>query len=373
MELPKNITQIGEPNKNCKIYAEDYVVSYIKQMNQRAKNKDLAVALYGRKRVDGEVAYLFLYGACKLDFLQRETRHLSQAQLQEIEKLRKKYFAEYEFQGYRLLNGEMVEGYHICEQGICRYISGYAQFYEKNDAMLAYMLDAREAGSEPETVSQEKYDTVRRRQDERKEEYRSSDHLINLRERKMESAGNPKPSRTLGRMKLSAAAVFVLICGAGVALLWDGENTETLQAALGQAVAELTEQKLPDAENLAGEEQNGLVTEDKLTEALQQENAAVVEQETAATETTPAETAPVLEDPVETAPSAEEVSEPAVSAAAGAASAQEPITYVIQQKDTLIGISIRQYGSDSKVSEICALNQISDPDDIKVGQKILLP
>ena len=41
--------------------------------------------------------------------------------------------------------------------------------------------------------------------------------------------------------------------------------------------------------------------------------------------------------------------------------------------DTLIGISIRQYGTDAKVSEICELNQIANPDDIKVGEKILLP
>ena len=34
MELPKNITQIGESDRHCKIYVEDYVVSYIKQMNQ---------------------------------------------------------------------------------------------------------------------------------------------------------------------------------------------------------------------------------------------------------------------------------------------------------------------------------------------------
>ena len=33
MELPKNITQVGEADKYCKIYMEDYVISYIKQMN----------------------------------------------------------------------------------------------------------------------------------------------------------------------------------------------------------------------------------------------------------------------------------------------------------------------------------------------------
>ena len=90
MELPKNITQIGEANRNCKVYVEDYVVSYIKQINQVACNKEMAVALYGTRKTENNVTYIFLYGAAKLDFLQRETRHLSQAQQQEIEKLRKK-------------------------------------------------------------------------------------------------------------------------------------------------------------------------------------------------------------------------------------------------------------------------------------------
>ncbi len=39
MELPKNITQIGEADKHCRVYVEDYVVSYIKQMNGMAQNK----------------------------------------------------------------------------------------------------------------------------------------------------------------------------------------------------------------------------------------------------------------------------------------------------------------------------------------------
>ena len=141
MELPKNITQIGETNPHCKIYVEDYVISYIRQLNQYAREKGLAVALYGTKREEGEITYLFLYGACKLNFLQRECRHLSQAVCQEVEKLRRKHFAEYEFLGYRLLDGEMIEGFHICEQGVCRYVGGYAQFYEKNAPDAESWLD----------------------------------------------------------------------------------------------------------------------------------------------------------------------------------------------------------------------------------------
>lgn len=106
MELPKNITQIGEADKHCRIYVEDYVVSYIKQMNGMAQNKDIAIALYGRKTAEDGVAYLFAYGSAKLNFLQKPVRHLSQAQEQEIEKLRRKYFSEMTFLGYQILNGE---------------------------------------------------------------------------------------------------------------------------------------------------------------------------------------------------------------------------------------------------------------------------
>ena len=59
MELPKNITQIGESDRSCKIYVEDYVISYMKQMNLLAQNKDMAVALYGVRKEENEVSYLF--------------------------------------------------------------------------------------------------------------------------------------------------------------------------------------------------------------------------------------------------------------------------------------------------------------------------
>ena len=48
-------------------------------------------------------------------------------------------------------------------------------------------------------------------------------------------------------------------------------------------------------------------------------------------------------------------------------------SYTIQRGDTLIGICVKRYGSDTRVSEVCSLNNIEDPDDIKVGEKIFLP
>lgn len=405
MELPKNITQVGEADRGCKIYVEDYVISYMKQLNRAARDKDMAVALYGIKKVEDDISYLFLYGACKLTFLQQETRHLSQAQHQEIEKYRQKYFKEYTFLGYRLLNGEMIEGIHVCEQGICRYISGYAQFYEKNDSMLVYMLDVREE-AHPEMVDQEKYGMVKKRQEERKSLYEE---------------GYKKPSVNVSgngmyKMRFVVMAVFVLLCLVGLSSMEGGEQKIDLQQKVGQLVANIMEQQIPDAPGET-EQADTLVAENELVEAVLREN----EQGVGAAETV----TPVMSSQVEEMNILEHQGTGSANAenATGVSQMQDnkqqiegtemtqvpvqqseqspmvqqpeqspmvqqpemlqeeqmvtekttPASHIISKGDTLIGISVQYYGNEVKVSEICELNGISNPDDIKIGAKILLP
>lgn len=313
MELPKNITQIGEADRRCRIYVEDYVISYLRQLNHQAENKNTGVALYGIRKEEDETAYLFFYGACKLDSLEREVRHLSQAQNQEIERLRKRFFPQQQFLGYRLLNGEMVEGFHICEQGICRYIAGYACFYEKNDNMLAYMLDSREGEAEPEKVDQEKYDRVRKRQEDRRLEYQGQigqnaksrekrkaeeqktqeerseqenrghqeerNVLENrkVRERGAWRTGPGLSSGTMRLMRVSVVGMFALLCLAGMSTLNENGGLEGLQKAVTKLMADLSEQKLPEdgeAVNVMNPGQNQtLYTEGDLTDAIQKENS----------------------------------------------------------------------------------------------------
>ena len=411
MELPKNIKQIGEADKHCRIYVEDYVVSYIKQMNGMAQNKDIAIALYGRKTEEDGVTYLFAYGSAKLNFLQKPVRHLSQAQEQEIEKLRKKYFSEMSFLGYQILNGEMVEGFQICEQEICRYVAGYAQFYEKNDSMLAYMLENRGEEAEPEKVDQEKYEVVKKRQEERRQRQesgyasRAAGHTENTSVEYRRAAATrrkepdniiPMPTVGLRRMKMAATGVFVLLCVMALALMRQESTGESLGETARQAMSNLMEQKLPDAV----EEQSQistLVAEDKLEDALRQENAAAGNTTGTAAETVMPEgtenasmdgtsadsnvaknTTDVTEateqnTTQETTQDVTQTAEPAVAETPTVEAVSQPTHYTIRRGDTLIGISLRNYGSNSKVPEICSLNGITDPDDIKIGQEILLP
>lgn len=408
MELPKNITQIGEVNPFCKIYVEDYVISYLKQMNQVALNKNMAVALYGERKTDGEITYLFMYGACKLDFLQRETRHLSQAQKLEIEKLRKKYFVNYDFLGYRFMNGEMIEGFHVCEKDVCRYIEGYAQFYTKNETMLAYMLGSREQESCPEVVDSTKYEMVKKRQEARKwqeSQKATGTQELGIQAEQMintEPVDNKEATRSTGNMrgmKLATVAVFVLLCMAGLSNLGGVESVEDLRNAAEDMVADMTEQKLPDAVEVK-EANSTVVVQDKLSEALQEENRVVdTSKETEAVPEPVRETAPepaIVSEPVaeatpepvvatelkvETAsapavvtePVAEATPEPVVATEPVVETVSEPMSYTIGEGDTLLGICFRAYGSNVRMEEVCELNEIDDPDDIKVGQKILLP
>ena len=366
MELPKNVTQIGESDKSCKIYVEDYVVSYLKQLNRVAGDKNLAAALYGIRKEEAGVSYLFIYGAAKLNFLQRDSRHLSQAVQQEAEKQRQRFFREYVFLGYKVLNGEMIEGFQICEQGVCRYISGYAQFYEKNDGMLAYMLEERPEEAVPEKVEQEKYDIVKKRQEER----RLQAELEKRHDTGRDSSEKEKqPDLRLRRMRYSAAAVFAVLCVAGLASMNNG-GWSGLRTTVKQMMENLSEQQLPDAmevSNLSAEA-GTIVAEDKLAEAIRQENETAINYSEDMAPTTPEPTptaTPTASPEPEDTPEPEPEPEPEETS--------DPVSYVIKEGDTLIGICKLIYGNDERVQEVCEFNGIKNPDNIRIGQIIWLP
>lgn len=400
MELPKNITQIGEADAKCKIYVEDYVVSFLKQLNPLARDKTMAAALYGRRETEEDRTYLFVYGAGKLDFIQKEIRHLSQAQKQEIERVRRQYFSDYEFLGYRILDGEMVGGFHICEQDICRYVAGYAQFYEKNEAMLSYMLESRQEEAAPESVDQEKYDRVRERQEHRRSAYAEQHRMVSR-----ESTKKDKKKTGLTQyhgLQATAAVVFVLLCGLG--FLMNQSLAEGGEFSFEKLKQNFQERVLPEETMVAGTDiqVEVLKAQDRLSDAVAMENQGrkteedFLQEETAdiseneenqgeiITDTmvpqaepeqeegaSPQETEVVLEKETE---AATEVTEEIIQASEAVPSDETaPEAYTVCKGDTLTGISIRTYGNEGHVQQICAANNIMNPDDIKAGQKILLP
>ena len=387
MDLPKNIVQIGEIDKTCKVYIEDFCFSYLKQLNVQASSKHIAVALYGSSREEEGISYLFVYCACRVLFLEKDTKYLPQAALQDIEKQRKRYFAEYSFLGYHILDGEMMEGIHAFDHGTCRYVGGYARFYEKNEKMLQYMLSEKKGEAPSEEVSVEKYEAVRKRQEERK---RQVEAFQRQRERRRETAvhRNPAPEKNAGMRFAGTAAVLALGVG-GAFFAGNSGQLQGLFQAAKQTLANITERQLPEAVPVAANavQVDKIVAEDKLTQAILEENrseetdsASLQDGEEAMTresEELPAQSEVPREEsgiiPSEAASSEEDLPVSAAVEAPPSQEARKPTKYTVKRGDTLLDICQTWYGDESRLEEICSMNHITDPNDIKAGQKILLP
>lgn len=387
MDLPKNIVQIGEIDKTCKVYIEDFCFSYLKQLNVQASSKHIAVALYGSSREEEGISYLFVYCACRVLFLEKDTKYLPQAALQDIEKQRKRYFAEYSFLGYHILDGEMMEGIHAFDHGTCRYVGGYARFYEKNEKMLQYMLSEKKGEAPSEEVSVEKYEAVRKRQEERK---RQVEAFHRQKERRRETAvhRNPAPEKNAGMRFAGTAAVLALGVG-GAFFAGNSGQLQGLFQAAKQTLANITERQLPEAVPVAANavQVDKIVAEDKLTQAILEENrseetdsASLQDGEEAMTresEELPAQSEVLREEsgiiPSEAASSEEDLPVSAAAEAPPSQEARKPTKYTVKRGDTLLDICQTWYGDESRLEEICSMNHITDPNDIKAGQKILLP
>ena len=387
MDLPKNIVQIGEIDKTCKVYIEDFCFSYLKQLNVQASSKHIAVALYGSSREEEGISYLFVYCACRVLFLEKDTKYLPQAALQDIEKQRKRYFAEYSFLGYHILDGEMMEGIHAFDHGTCRYVGGYARFYEKNEKMLQYMLSEKKGEAPSEEVSVEKYEAVRKRQEERK---RQVEAFQRQKERRRETAvhRNPAPEKNAGMRFAGTAAVLALGVG-GAFFAGNSGQLQGLFQAAKQTLANISERQLPEAVPVAANavQVDKIVAEDKLTQAILEENrseetdsASLQDGEEAMTqesEELPAQSEVPREEsgiiPSEAASSEEDLPVSAAAEEPPSQEARKPTKYTVKRGDTLLDICQTWYGDESRLEEICSMNHITDPNDIKAGQKILLP
>ncbi len=153
----------------------------------------------------------------------------------------------------------------------------------------------------------------------------------------------------------------------------DGERTVNAgeviveQTASDAAAAEgMDEQALSEKDSqLETEAEQPKTASESETESSQPETASAPETGTATSETTFAsETAETVEEQGEMNDGEGNVE---------ALSRNLTRYYEVEKGDTLYTICREIYGDTAKVREICDLNQIADPDDIRYGQKIVLP
>ena len=470
MELPKNLIQMGKPDRTHKIFVEDYIISYIKEWNRESDGQPAGIALYGQVYKESNYKYYFMYGASRIEGLDRRGPYLSQSDREEINNVGNRYFEEYSFLGWCIVREELPETIFLDTRGKAIEVNGYACFFEKNESMLNFMLEmderekrcARQAENNPENAVMDNAwtDASPAAQDGQADgqtettafqgEYGGNYRSLPLENRiaaaKKSSDKNAASEKTasykeknrqmikhLERLKMAAAAMFTVLCVIGITTVNDSDKIEEMQVAARQVIADLSQQKIPDAENdnaltangsahTAGSGATALTggngtahttgIDDGNTpgtatngSALTGGNTATANGTTTGTNaigtnstgtnstgtsgTTTGNSADGMPWPDVTPPDAfptagtTGVTDTTVGAtgtkdtATGTTgttqTATQPTSYTIMRGDTLNAICRRKYGDLGMVKQVCELNGIKNPNNIEVGQTILLP
>lgn len=384
--FPRNFRQIGTPEGEKHIFIEDYVYTYLHPaflgMNERR-----VCILVGRTETHGKNTNIYVNGAFELP----EIAYCGKAPVFQ-EKIRtemctliKRYFDGSTLLGWfydekgtapcltpeleRILKNffggnnrllllsdslEKEETLYIYEDGAVHKKEGYYIYYERNQAMQEYMIVSRK-----DTPQEVKPEEVR---DEALKNYREL--VLN----------RPKKNFQLPAFHSlvygSGLLVVIAIIVVGISMFNNYEKMKKLETAVS-AMEQKNDSSGTDPA-LDTETQTKLVIEDLAgqVEPTEKENAEnlQVADNTAAPDNTTA--------PDNTA-APDNTSDQAASASTQPQSEAEIILqqgyYIVQPGDSMISISKKIYQDASHVADLCAANGIENVDNIKVGEKLILP
>lgn len=384
--FPRNFRQIGTPEGEKHIFIEDYVYTYLHPaflgMNERR-----VCILVGRTETHGKNTNIYVNGAFELpEIAYCGTAPVFQEKIRtEICSLIKRYFDGSTLLGWfydekgtapcltpelerimknffggnnRLLllsdSLEKEETLYIYEDGAVHKKEGYYIYYERNQAMQEYMIVSRK-----DTSQEVKPEEVR---DEALKNYREL--VLN----------RPKKNFQLPAFHSlvygSGLLVVIAIIVVGISMFNNYEKMKKLETAV--SVMEQKNDSSGTDPALDTETQTKLVIEDLAgqVEPTEKENAEnlQVADNTAAPDNTTA--------PDNTA-APDNTSDQAASASTQPQSEAEIILqqgyYIVQPGDSMISISKKIYQDASHVADLCAANGIENVDNIKVGEKLILP
>lgn len=396
--FPRNFRQIGTPEGEKHIFIEDYVYTYLHPaflgMNERR-----VCILVGRIEQYGKNTNIYVNGAFELpEIAYCGTAPVFQEKIRtEICTLIKRYFDGSTLLGWfydekgtapcltpeleRILKNffggnnrllllsdslEKEETLYIYEDGAVHKKEGYYIYYERNQAMQEYMIVSRK-----DTPQEVKPEEVR---DEALKNYREL--VLN----------RPKKNFQLPAFHSlvygSGLLVVIAIIVVGISMFNNYEKMKKLETAV--SVMELKNGSSGTDPAADTETRTKLVIEDLAgqVEPTEKENAEdlQVADSTAAQDNTTAQDNTAAPDNTTTQDNTaaqNNTSDQAASASTQPQSEAEIILqqgyYIVQPGDSMISISKKIYQDASHVADLCAANGIENVDNIKVGEKLILP
>ena len=405
-ELPRNIRQIGLGNGDYRIYMEDYVYTFLgklTQLEEDDKEKSRFAVLTGKLGHNDGIVYVFVKGAITVEDEEITEDHINLTDVlwQEIHEEQEKYFEGQEIVGWffgekglamevpdlflkvhlkhfgsdkilMLMDpGEKEEAFFRYDNNFLIRQNGFYLYYEKNPQMQNYMIEKN-----PEFYKNQKEEIP----DEAVHTFRK---IIQKKNR----AKKQETEEHTSVFSYAATACLVLaIATVGGKVyqnyqLMENANRKAEQVSANTVVHEVEESKITKApiEKKVTEAPKAAATVTPLitstiTKAPDPEAPITTKiadnKETAKTETTitsvPSESDKVYREEADTRKAEKRMRETETSAATRN-------TYVIRPGDTLYQISVANYGTTEKVSDICKANGIAEDEIIYPGQIIVLP
>lgn len=404
MEVPKHTKQVGTISANKKLYLEDYCISYIKQLNNENPGERKQIALYGLVEKDKGIEYAYAYGAALLGKGNSRTDSLTNAQKEEAEQARLEYFKQYQLMGVVITSDAVHENvYWLGNGNKSILLEGYYIFYDRNEAMLTFMMrdQQEDRAIDIDPVIAKKADMDREKQEKARQQALAEAERKNGRFRKELQKNQAAKKRTKKPASAfpAAACLLVLAIGGvwGFKTYYPEYSLDTLKNSAG-AVWE-------NVVNSAGSYLGGNEDQEVLSEGVENETSTDSEEEedtvlVSGVVEPPAEMDTIIIPDPDTiqegsgdaeSPAQESTAAGSTEQAAGAETTQgnetrepektgqpeqedtQPREYHIQAGDSLLRILRNYYGDESRLQEVCDINQIADPDNIQVGQTILLP
>ena len=407
--LPKNIRQIGLAGENYRIYIEDYVHIFLHRAAQakcqQEEDSGILAVFLGENRWQSGTGYTFIRGALLADAGEITEEHIeiTQNMWQKIHEEQEKYFEGQEIVGWFLarqslpmvvseligkvhrnqFGGEKIlmlmdtaeqeEAFFRYENNFLVRQSGYYIYYEKNTQMQNYMLEKN-----PE-IQEESQETV---QDDAVRAFRL---LIQKKEKEEPEETEEKTSV----FSYAATACIVLaLAVVGVRFYRNYQVGQNIEGETRTASADIMQETEITQIPAASVQQVTPTSWAELTESPKITPTA--EPTLIPTVTISAEEAQIYKEESDTRKAQRRIQQKKQNEeestgqdnSGQASSDQDSETtsamqtrgsYTIRPGDTLYQISIENYGTMDKVTDICRANGISENEIIYPGQIIVLP
>lgn len=407
--LPKNIRQIGLAGENYRIYIEDYVYTFLHRAAQakcqQEEDSGILAVFLGENRWQSGTGYTFIRGALLVDAGEITEEHIeiTQNMWQKIHEEQEKYFEGQEIVGWFLarqslpmvvseligkvhrnqFGGEKIlmlmdtaeqeEAFFRYENNFLVRQSGYYIYYEKNTQMQNYMLEKN-----PE-IQEESQETV---QDDAVRAFRS------LIQKKKKEEPEETEEKTSVFSYAATACIVLALAVVGVRFYRNYQVGQNIEGETRTASADIMQETEITQIPAASVQQVTPTSWAELTESPKITPTA--EPTLIPTVTISAEEAQIYKEESDTRKAKRRIQQKKQNEeestgqdnSGQASSDQDSETtsamqtrgsYTIRPGDTLYQISIENYGTMDKVTDICRANGISENEIIYPGQIIVLP